>query len=71
MQLEERDASEKKRKREQELEAEEKRKKEKEFEENWEKNRDSRVNSWRDFGKKGKKGKTTGGVKPPKLKQTK
>lgn len=67
VQLEERDSQEKKRQREQELERDTKRKKEKEFEENWEKNRDTRVDSWRVFAQKGKKG-----VKPPKLKtQTK
>lgn len=71
VQLEERDAQEKKRKREQELVSEEKRKKEKEYEENWEKNRDTRVNSWRNFAQKGKKVGSGGGVKPPKLKQTK
>jgi len=71
VQLEERDAQEKKRKREQELVADEKRKKDKEYQENWEQNRDTRVNSWRNFAQKGKKVGTGGGVKPPKLKQTK
>jgi len=68
--LEERDATERKRKREQELETEDKRKKEKDFEEQWEKNRDTRVNSWRDFatGKGKAKKKET---KPPKVKLTK
>jgi len=68
--LEERDATERKRKREQEIENEEKKKKEKEFEEQWEKNRDTRVNSWRDFatGKGKAKKKET---KPPKVKLTK
>jgi DnaJ family protein C protein 8 len=52
--LEEREAAEIKRKREQELEEAEKRRLENEFNEKWEQQRDQRVNSWRSFvsGKK-------------------
>ena len=32
----------------------------------WEKNRDGRISNWRDFAKKGKKGKGKAGYKPPK-----
>jgi DnaJ family protein C protein 8 len=69
-QLEEREAQERKRKREQELDLENKRKTIKEKEETWEKGREDRVNSWRNFAtNKGKK--SVGELKPPKLKQTK
>jgi len=70
IQLDERDAAERKRKREQEIDLETKRKTIKEKEETWEKGRDERVNSWRTFAtSKGKK--SVGELKPPKLKQTK
>lgn len=72
IQLDERDAQERKRKRENELDLEKKRKEIKEKEDTWEKGRDDRVNSWRNFaGGKGKTKKAVGELKPPKLKQMK
>ncbi|XP_046847379.1 dnaJ homolog subfamily C member 8-like [Xenia sp. Carnegie-2017] len=68
--LNQRDAVERKRQREQEIKIEEDAKKSKEWDKKWEESRQDRVNSWRDF-KQGKKKtkKTSGGklLKPPKL----
>ncbi|XP_028413367.1 dnaJ homolog subfamily C member 8-like [Dendronephthya gigantea] len=67
--LEQRDAVERKRQREQEIQQEEKAKKKKEWDKKWEDSRQERVNSWRDFKQGKKKSKKTAGklLKPPRL----
>lgn len=53
---------------EKEKDAKERHKAKKEHEQNWEKNRDQRVTGWHDYLKGGGNKKSTGMLKPPKLK---